>query len=193
MLIFRTKMSVRIIAHSDNFTWNQRKQGNFAFVDQRIEDNFPALRYNKVTKDLMLDWVEEGTLPKPMDTIKDTPGCLRKVRKKHVRYHVVSFMSTLPLIFWKISFDESNRFAHQEIRKAKEKGLTENNICGAKWKHDITLGELMVFFGILLWICIFHYKDMCMCCIGHTALSCIICQQYDIAAFSTNQKCTPLK
>jgi hypothetical protein len=59
-------------------------------------------------------------------------------------------MSTLPLIFWKISFRESKRFAHQEVRKAKAKGLTHKNYCGLKWKYYITLGEFMVFFGILL-------------------------------------------
>jgi hypothetical protein len=34
-------------------------------------------------------------------------------------------MSTLPLIFWKVSFGESNRFAHQELRKENAKGLAE--------------------------------------------------------------------
>jgi hypothetical protein len=63
-------------------------------------------------------------------------------------------MPTHPLVFWKVSFGESNRFAHQEMVKAKARRKTENNICGAKWK-DITLGEFMVFFGILLQMCLF--------------------------------------
>jgi hypothetical protein len=40
------------------------------------------------------------------------------------------------------------------MAKAMARENTEKNICGAKWK-DITLGEFMVFFGILLQICIF--------------------------------------
>jgi hypothetical protein len=48
----------------------------------------------------------------------------------------------------------SNRFAHQEMVKAKARGKTENNICGAKCK-DITLGEFMIFLCILLQMCIF--------------------------------------
>jgi hypothetical protein len=86
--------------------------------------------------------------------IKDTPGGLRKGREKNFWSPVVSFMSTLPLVFCKVSFGESNRFAHQEMAKANARGKTENNICGAKWK-DIKLGEFMVFFGVLLQMCLF--------------------------------------
>jgi hypothetical protein len=93
---------------------------------------------DEVMKDLTLEWAEESTLPEPTDKMKDTPRCLQKGCEKNVRSLVVSFMSTLPLIFWKVSLGESNRFSHQEMRKAK--GLTENDICGAKWKHDIIVG-----------------------------------------------------
>jgi hypothetical protein len=44
-----------------------------------------------------------------------------------------------------VSFGEINRFAHQETGKAKAKGKTEKNICGAMWKHGITLGV----YGVL--------------------------------------------
>jgi hypothetical protein len=54
-----------------------------------------------------------------------------------------------------VSFEKSNRFAHHEMVKAKAKGKTENNICGAKWKHYIKLGGFMVLFGILLQMCLF--------------------------------------
>jgi hypothetical protein len=59
-------------------------------------------------------------------------------------------MSNIPIIFWKVSFGKRNMFGHQETRMGNAKGLAEKNICGAKWKHNITLGEFMVFFGILL-------------------------------------------
>jgi hypothetical protein len=108
-----------------------------------------------VTKDLTLEWVEKVTLPDPTGKMKDSPGCLRKVREKNVSSPIVSFKSTLPLILCKVSIGESNRFAHQEMVKAKANGKTENNICGAKWKHGITVGGFMVFFGILLQMCLF--------------------------------------
>jgi hypothetical protein len=85
-----------------------------------------------VTEDITLEWVEEGTLPEPTDKMKDSLGCLRKGRQKNFCSPVVSFMSTLPLIFWKLFMGESNRFAHQETVKAKANGKAENNICGAK-------------------------------------------------------------
>jgi hypothetical protein len=64
-------------------------------------------------------------------------------------------MSTLPLLFWKICVGQSNTFANQKMDKAKEKGKPENVICDTKWRHDITLGEFMVFMGILLYMCFF--------------------------------------
>jgi hypothetical protein len=97
----------------------------------------------------------EGTLPEPTDKMKDSHGCLRKGGENSFCSPVVYFMSTLPLVFWKVSIVKSNRFAHQEMVKAKAKGKTEKNICGAKWKQDITLGGFMVLFGILLQMCLF--------------------------------------
>jgi hypothetical protein len=141
---------VQIIADYDNFTWHRMNQGDFVFMEQDTEYDIPALRDDKVTQDLTLDWVEEGTLPEPKDKMKDAPGCLLKGREQIFRSPVVSFMSTLPLIFWKVSFGEINRLAHQEMRKARAIVLNEHNLCGTKWKQDITLGEFMVFFGILL-------------------------------------------
>jgi hypothetical protein len=145
--------------------WHQRKQGYFAFMEQDTKDNVPYLPDDKVTEDLTLDWVEENTLLDPKEKMKDTHGCLRKGRENNVRYPVVSFVSTLPLIFWKISFGESNRFAHQEMRNANTKCLTENNMCGAQHHIRGVHGVLCVPFR----------------------------QQNTTTVFSTNQKCTPLQ
>jgi hypothetical protein len=95
---------VKSIADSENITWNRRNQGDFAFMEQDFEDEAPAVPDDEVTKDLTLDWVEGGCLPEPTDKMKDTSGGLRKGREKNFHYHVVSFMSTLPLVFWKVSF-----------------------------------------------------------------------------------------
>jgi hypothetical protein len=100
---------VKSIADSDKFTWNRRKQGGFAFMDQDFQDEDPAVPDDEVTKDLTLDWVEGGCLPEPTDKMKDTPGGLRKGREKKFRAPVITFMSTLPLVFWKVSFGEINR------------------------------------------------------------------------------------
>jgi hypothetical protein len=63
-------------------------------------------------------------------------------------------MSALPLLFWNICIEEINKFAHQEMDKVKEKDNPDNVICGVKWQHDTTLGEYMVFMGILLHMCL---------------------------------------
>jgi hypothetical protein len=95
---------VKIIANSEIFTWNRRNQGDFAFTEQDFEDEAPAVPDDKVMKDLTLNWVEGGCPPEPTDKMKDTPGGLRKVCEKNSRSPVVSFMSALPLVFWKVSF-----------------------------------------------------------------------------------------
>jgi hypothetical protein len=107
-----------------------------------------------MTKDLTCAWVEEGTFPELTEKVKDLPGCQHKGCENKFRFHVVSFISTLPLIFWEVSSGESSRFAHQETVKAKADGKPVNYICGAKWRHNITLWGFIAFFGILLQMCI---------------------------------------
>jgi hypothetical protein len=184
---------VRIIANSENFTLNRMKHGDFAFMEQVTEDDVPALRNEEVMQYITLDWVKEGTLPEPKKKMKDTLGCLRKDRHNNFCSPVVSCMSTLLLIFWKVSFAESNRFDHDELRKAREKWLTENIICGTKWKQDITLGEFMVFFGILLQMLLFPLPVRSY--VLYLAHRCHVSfhQQNATAVFSTNPKCTPIQ
>jgi hypothetical protein len=150
----------RIISDADpldDATWNRRKQGNFAFMDQDSYDDLRMLVDDADVheKEYSLDWVEEGEVPDPTDKMNDTPGCLRICRKKNVRAHIASTMSTLPLLCLNICIEESNNFAHQEMDKAKEKYNHENVICGTKWRHAINLGKFMVFIGILLHMCMF--------------------------------------
>jgi hypothetical protein len=73
-------------------------------MEQDTKDDVPALRDDEVMLDITLEWVEEVTLPEPYDKMKDAPGCLRKGGEKNFCSPVVSFMSTLPLISWKVSF-----------------------------------------------------------------------------------------
>jgi hypothetical protein len=115
---------VKIIAYSDNLTRNRWNQGDFAFMEQDFKDEAPDVPDNEVTKDLTLGWVEGGCLPEPTDKMKDTSGGLRKGREKNFRSPVVSFVSTLSLVFWKLAFGENYMFAHQEMVKAKARGKT---------------------------------------------------------------------
>jgi hypothetical protein len=108
----------RIISDADpldDATWIRRKQGNFSFVDQYAYDDLPALVDDTDVhdKECPLDWVEESEVPEPTDNMKDTPGCLRRVHGKNVRAPIIVMMSTLPLFFWNICIEESNKFSHQ--------------------------------------------------------------------------------
>jgi hypothetical protein len=120
--------------------------------------------------------------------MKDSPGCLRKGREKNFRSPVVSFMSTLPLVFWKISIGESNRFAHQEMVKAKAKGKTEKTFVEKSGSTILRWGNSWCSLVSSFKCAYSHYLDIHMCCIRHTALSCFL-----LSTFSTNQKCTPLQ
>jgi hypothetical protein len=97
---------VKIIANSENFTWNRRKQGGFAFMEQDFEDESPAVTDDEVTKYLTLDWVEGGCLPEPTDKMKDTSGGLRKGREKKLLVscrlvHVYSSAFLLESVLWR--------------------------------------------------------------------------------------------
>jgi hypothetical protein len=81
-----------------------------------------------------------GETPEPTDKMKDMPECLKKCREKNFRAPAIAMVPTLPLLFWKTCIGQSNKFAHQEMDQAKVKGDPENVLCGAKWRHNITLG-----------------------------------------------------
>jgi hypothetical protein len=99
---------VRIISDSDPLD-------DLAFMDQDAYDDLPALVDDAYVheKDYLLDWVEEVETPEPTDKITETPGSLRKGREKNFPAPSVAFMSTLPLLFWKICVKKSNKIAHQ--------------------------------------------------------------------------------
>jgi hypothetical protein len=54
-------------------------------------------------------------------------------------------LAFLPLSLWKKILVETNRKAHQEMKK-----IDNNLISGHVWKEDVSLQELMTFFGIMI-------------------------------------------
>jgi hypothetical protein len=156
----------------DDANWNRKKHGNFTFMYQDAYDDLPTLvddddvHQNEYT----LDWVEEGETPEPTDKMADTPGSLRKGRENNWRASIVALMSTLPLLFWKISVGQSNKFAHQEMEKAKDKWKPENVTHRTKWRHDITLNLWCLwasYFTCASSLCLTIH----MCCNGRMAPS----------------------
>ena len=63
----------------------------------------------------------------------------------HFKTPVSSFLAFLPIKLFNAFASYSNMYAHDVMEMEKR-----NCISGAKWDRDITLQEMMVFFGILL-------------------------------------------
>ncbi len=58
---------------------------------------------------------------------------------------VQSMMRFLPIGIWIMIVKESNRYAYQEMAKSGN-----DRISGKRWNKDITISELMIFFGIMV-------------------------------------------
>jgi hypothetical protein len=99
-------------------------------MEQDAYDDLPTLvdDYDVHEKEYPLDWVEEGEVPEPTNKMKDVYGCLQRGREKNFRAPIITMMLTLPFLFWNICIEESNKFSHQEMDKAKEKENPENVI-----------------------------------------------------------------
>ena len=65
---------------------------------------------------------------------------------------VSSMMAIFPVVFWNIIVREINRYATQKIKKQVEQKVTKRPrlICGYKWQ-DVTLQEVMTYFGLLMY------------------------------------------
>ena len=60
----------------------------------------------------------------------------------------VSLLAFIPIRVWKGICIYSNNYAHHCLKECKEKGKSLH-IYGVAWKNDITLSEMMHFFGML--------------------------------------------
>ena len=64
---------------------------------------------------------------------------------------ISSLLAFLPIGYWKQLVKQSNSYAHVELNNPDNPHRT---ISGHKWTKDITLQEMMLFHGILLWMVI---------------------------------------
>ena len=62
-----------------------------------------------------------------------------------------SLVAFLPIGYWKELVKQSNSYAHAGLNDPDNPHRT---ISGKKWTKDITLQEMMLFHGILLWMVI---------------------------------------
>ena len=92
-----------------------------------------------------LDWNPRGTvgpkdfksLPRPSTIVPQFRSCFDNPTR--------SFFSFLPIAMWEKIVYESNTYAHEKMRITKK-----HNIAGYYWRQDISLQEMMQFFGLLI-------------------------------------------
>jgi hypothetical protein len=85
-----------------------------------------------------------GILPPPPDRSNRRPTHVTPALTGHFTTPISSFLAFIPMrIFNSIAY-YSNLYAHQCIQNSGNA-----NISGKRWDHDISLNEIMKFFGVL--------------------------------------------
>ncbi|MGH7955149.1 MAG: hypothetical protein ACREOZ_04230, partial [Gloeomargaritales cyanobacterium] len=91
-----------------------------------------------------ISWNHNGRLPHPSGISDKEVSTIKPEFLSHFRTPISSFLAFLPIVLWETMVFESNHYAEYVMAK---KG--ERKISGATWAGEITLSEMMAFFGIL--------------------------------------------
>ena len=90
-------------------------------------------------------WESEVDMPRPAERCEPRKSKLKEQHKHLFATPMQSMLAFLPLKIFRTMVYHSNRYAHQKMRLENTK-----NISGARWREDITIDEMMQFFGILI-------------------------------------------
>ena len=93
-------------------------------------------------------WRFGGKMNPPPNISTNRKTQLKEGMEEHFRHPLPSLLAFIPMHIWKSICIYSNAYAHLELERCTQEGKPRR-ICGATWAKDITLKELMVFFGIL--------------------------------------------
>ena len=96
-----------------------------------------------------ITWEQNEELPEPSEKSHFGPSQLKEDYSHHFDTILDSFMAFLPHTIWEFILAQSNLYSKQVHEESGD-----NNICGAPWRHDITLDEFMAFMGIHLLMCL---------------------------------------
>lgn len=90
-------------------------------------------------------WSVLGKMGPPPNLSQRMPSHVDPSKKAYFKTPISSFLSFIPIKIFKAIAVYSNQYAHSVMDTEGS-----NKISGARWKHDINLQEIMIFFGILI-------------------------------------------
>jgi hypothetical protein len=114
-----------------------------------------SLRDNDVEEHHGLVWKRDGALDDP-NKMALSEGRLIPEKARSFKTPLHSFMSIFPLVYWKIVAEQINEYAalhskHQFLKNGKR------TISGAKRAHDTTYQEIIHFYGLLIFMCLYPF------------------------------------
>ena len=112
--------------------------------DDEEEESMPDATDPKAP-DRPFSWTTQGQIREPTGKLPKRESRVKRDKLDSFLSPMQSLLAFLPVRMFQAIAAFSNQYAHQVM---KESG--RNMISGAKWSNDITLQEIMIFFGILI-------------------------------------------
>ena len=95
-------------------------------------------------RDQVFRWSSEESLSPPPNISKRGESQVKPERQGWFSSPILSFLAFIPFSMFKSITIYSNAYAHAVMEKSEKR-----TICGARWPADITINEMMKFFGLL--------------------------------------------
>ena len=89
----------------------------------------------------------------PSNISNHGPTHIKEGCQKLFKTPLTSLLQFIPIGMWLIMVKESNKYAHQLMSSQSEMS-GHPTISGRQWKSDITINELMTFFGVMIHMCL---------------------------------------
>ena len=111
-------------------------------------------RERRRAKDVFgINWELDGDIPASPNQYSGNETYILQEYKEKFNEPIESFLAFLPLAFWNYFWIETSNFASQEFLKSQlGERFPRNLFKGYSWNGNITLNELMTFFGISIWM-----------------------------------------
>ena len=90
-------------------------------------------------------WSSGKSMGAPNDLSNCVPTTLKENVSAKFKTPMSSLLSMIPIKIFKSIVYYSNKYAHEVVQKSET-----GHVCGHIWSEDISLSELMCFFGILI-------------------------------------------
>ena len=132
------------IFKATNFLLDPTPQNTVPGVDRFSWNPGEPLSTNENETESFFRWSSEDTLPPPPNISKRGDSRVKPEREGCFSSPILSLLAFIPFSMFKSITIYSNAYAHAVMKKSGKR-----TICGARWPADISINEMMKFFGLL--------------------------------------------